>query len=221
MEERRRRDAALNELIAIATDPNVDRVVMAAIERQPDEAAPRLRRTGEITLRRPRVLLQGAVRERLSEDTRRLVDQVARGQTDLLSVINAVDAASLLTAPVAAAMAPPLNDPTGGFPPGHGALRRPVDGLVRPPGIGELLSVRREHARYSVGPITYIENVLAGETRRRTHRRLDRTEEMTFTETERTVVNLRVEGLLESAKIAPSAPTQRNILPLWGHTPIA
>ena len=52
-------------------------------------------------------------------------------------------------------------------------------------------------------------------------RRLDRTEEMTFTETERTVVNRRVEGLLESAKIAPSAPTQRNILPLWGHKPIA
>ena len=64
-------------------------------------------------------------------------------------------------------------------------------GLVRPPGFGDLVSVRSEHKRYLLGPITYIENVLAGETRRRTHKRLDRTEEMTFTETEQTVVDER------------------------------
>jgi hypothetical protein len=104
-----------------------------------------------------------------------LVDLVAPGQTDLLSVINALDSTSLLAVPAAGALAAAApNDPTGEFPVGYGALRRPMDGLVRPPGVGELLSVRREHARYIVGPITYIENMLAGETRSRTHRRLDR-----------------------------------------------
>ena len=188
-EERRLRDAALNELIAIATDPGVPRVVIPAIENLADEAAPRLRPMGAVSLRPPRVVLEGALRGRLSAETREVVDLVAPGQTDLLSVIDAVDRANLLTAPVAAAVAAAPNDPTGGFPRGYGALRRPVDGLVRPPGVGELLKVRTEHARYLLGPITYIENVLAGETRRRTHRRLDRTEETTFVETERTVVD--------------------------------
>jgi hypothetical protein len=76
LERRRRRDAALNELIAIATDPTVDRVVVPAIGRQPDEVAPRLRLISEISLRPPRVLLQGAVRDRLSVETRTLVDPV-------------------------------------------------------------------------------------------------------------------------------------------------
>jgi hypothetical protein len=178
----------LRELLALATDPDLGRVALPAPGRPPDKVGPRLRRTNDITVPPPRVRLEGEVVERLSEATRSLVESVAPGETDLLSVINAVDMATIGPAPAAAA-AP--NDPTAGFPVGYGALRPPWQGLVRPPGVGDLLVVRREHENYTLGPITYIENVLAGETRRRTHRRLDRTEELSFTETERTVVDER------------------------------
>jgi hypothetical protein len=191
-ELRLRRDTALAELVAIVIDPDVEpEVIPALAEAPPDEAAARLRPTGEMTLRPPRVLLRGVVRERLSDATRTLLDEVSPGQIDLLSAVDAVERASLWAAPVARAERAAANDPTGGFPRGYGALRPPVQGLVRPPGVGDLLIVRRQHAQYVLGPITYIENVLAGETRGRTHRRLDRTEEQTFFETERTVVDER------------------------------
>jgi hypothetical protein len=183
------RDKVLTELVAIATDPEIPRVVIPAIENPPDEQTSRLRRTAEISMRPPRVVLEGEVLDRLSQETREVLHRIAPGQTDVLSVIDVVDRAGELSAPIAANVVAPTNDPTGGFPQGYGALRRPLDGLVRPPGIGTLMSVRAEHARYVLGAITYIENVLAGETRKRTHRRLDRTEEMTFAETERSVVD--------------------------------
>jgi hypothetical protein len=190
-DRRRQRDTALSELVGVAVDPQVAPEMAPALrEGLPDEVAPRLRPIGETTLRSARLLLRGAVRDRLSESTQALLDEVAPGETDLLSALDAVERATLLARPRQAARAG-ANDPTGGFPPGYGALRPPVLGLVRPPGVGELLSVRREHDRYLLGPITYIENVLAGESRERRHRRLDRTEETTFTETERTVVDER------------------------------
>jgi hypothetical protein len=51
--------------------------------------------------------------------------------------------------------------------------------------------VRQEHSAYRLGAIAHVENVLAGEERERVHRRLDRTEELTLTETERTEVGER------------------------------
>jgi hypothetical protein len=67
----------------------------------------------------------------------------------------------------------------------------PFQGLVRYPGIGELLVVRRTHKSYDFGAIAHIENVLSGELRDRVHRRLDRTEELQLTETERLEVDER------------------------------
>jgi hypothetical protein len=185
------RNAALAELVDIVVNPEAAPEVLPALDVEPpDQAAPRLRPIREATVPPARLLLRGAIRERLSEATRAMLDQVAPGETDLISAISAVERVGLSAAAARAAQAV-ANDPTGGFPAGSGALRPPVQGMVRPPGIGELLSVRREHDEYVLGPITYIENVLSGETRERTHRRLDRTEEQTFFETERTVVDER------------------------------
>jgi hypothetical protein len=53
-------------------------------------------------------------------------------------------------------------------------------------GQGELRVVRQELVAYELADIAHIENVLAGEERRRTHRRLDRTEEIERERIERT-----------------------------------
>ena len=132
---RRRRDVALGELVAIAVDPNVSQFVEPTLENQPDKVAPRLRRVGEISLRAPRVILQGDVRERLSEETRALVDQIAPNENDLLTVIDVLDRSSLVSVQVAAMIAALPNDPTAGFPPGAGALRRPADGAGQATGV--------------------------------------------------------------------------------------
>ncbi|WP_448624796.1 hypothetical protein [Geodermatophilus sp. URMC 64] len=189
---RRDRDAALAELVAVLVNPDDALELRPALEEDPpDELPRRLRPTESVTLSAPQVLLQGAVRDRLSEGTRALLDRVAPGVVNAISAIDAVERASAVPGRRSARAADGVPDPTGGFPIGYGALRLPVAGMVRPPGIGELLSVRREHDEYVLGTITYIENVLSGETRERTHRRLDRTEEQTFFETERTVVDER------------------------------
>jgi hypothetical protein len=51
-------------------------------------------------------------------------------------------------------------------------------------GVGDLLIVKQRLKAYEVGDFAYVENVLAGETRDREHRRLDTSEEMTTTESE-------------------------------------
>lgn len=51
-------------------------------------------------------------------------------------------------------------------------------------GIGDLLVVKQQIKRYEPGEIAHIENVMATETRDRTHRRLDRSEETFVTEYE-------------------------------------
>lgn len=186
------REAALAELVSIVISPGADPEVVPAVAEAPEDDAPaRLRPLTETRTPQARVRLQDAVLERLSDSTRALLEVAAPGETDLLNAISALERADLSTRPPALSPAAQPIDPTGGFPAGYGALRPPEQGLVRPPGVGELLRVRREHDRYVLGPITYIENVLAGETRKRTHRRLDRTEDTTFFETERTVVDER------------------------------
>jgi hypothetical protein len=186
------REAALSELVAIVINPGAEpEVVPAVAEVPPDDSSARLRPLDEAKIRPARILLQGSVLQRLSKKTRELLDADAPGETDLLKAISSLERANLSTAWRGMSAPAVPNDPFGGFPAGYGALRPPVQGMVRPPGLGELLSVRREHEQYVLGPITYIENVLAGETRERTHRRLDRTEEQTIFETERTVVDER------------------------------
>jgi len=52
-------------------------------------------------------------------------------------------------------------------------------------GVGDLLIVRQKLKAYELGDFAHVENVLAGESRLREHRRLDRTEEIVTTETEK------------------------------------
>ncbi|MGW9589938.1 hypothetical protein ACWHLZ_06420 [Streptomyces chartreusis] len=58
---------------------------------------------------------------------------------------------------------------------------RPV---IRPLGIGDLKVVKQKLLRYVAGEVAHIENVLDGEKKERTHRRLDRTEQTFTVETE-------------------------------------
>lgn len=56
--------------------------------------------------------------------------------------------------------------------------------IIRPLGIGDLKVVKETLLRYVAGEVAHIENVLDGESKTRTHRRLDRTEETLTIETE-------------------------------------
>jgi hypothetical protein len=55
---------------------------------------------------------------------------------------------------------------------------------IKPLGIGDLKVVKEKLLRYVAGEVAHIENVLDGEKKERTHRRLDRTEETLTIETE-------------------------------------
>ncbi|RVH78112.1 hypothetical protein CN203_11490 [Sinorhizobium meliloti] len=55
---------------------------------------------------------------------------------------------------------------------------------IRVAGLCDLKVVRQQLQKYALGEIAYIENVLAGEERSRTHRRLDRTEQQLIFEVE-------------------------------------
>ncbi|HYG96556.1 MAG TPA: hypothetical protein VD741_05550 [Solirubrobacterales bacterium] len=51
-----------------------------------------------------------------------------------------------------------------------------VHGRIKPLGVGDLKVVKQELLAYEPGEVAYIENVLKGETKKREHRSLDRTE---------------------------------------------
>lgn len=59
-------------------------------------------------------------------------------------------------------------------------------GSVRPAGIADLLLVRQNLRKYEMYEVAHIENVLQGESKERTHRRTQTSEEVLVTETERT-----------------------------------
>ena len=67
--------------------------------------------------------------------------------------------------------------PKGRFP-------TPAAALARPPAIADLLVVRQRLARYELGEVAHIENVLSKEKKDRVLRRLDEREETVTTETE-------------------------------------
>lgn len=187
-----RRSTALVELThMLQFGPEADRIVLPAMpdEEVPDDSAPRLRRAGELAVLSTRLQLSEKARDTLTDATRSFIESVALGIDDLLEVITIVER---FPAPVPlAARSMAIASPTAGFPSGYGSTRQPLQGLVRPPGIGDLLVVRRSHKSYELGPIAHIENVLAGEARERTHRRLDRTEEIELREIERIEVDER------------------------------
>lgn len=60
---------------------------------------------------------------------------------------------------------------------------------IKPAGIGDLLVVRQQINRYEGGEVAHIENILKGEHKNRTHRRLDRQEDTLTVETESTTTN--------------------------------
>lgn len=60
------------------------------------------------------------------------------------------------------------------------------DGRVRPAGVGDLLVVKQHIKGYETSDIAHIENVMAGEERSRSHRALDRMEEVFLEEDEMT-----------------------------------
>ena len=183
------RRLALRELIGLVHDPEIELEPVGAVEGEPDRVGPRLRPLEAASLPQLRLSLTEGARARLSESTRALLEQEAPGQLDLLETISLIE--RMPAREPAFADAAPAASPTGGLPAGYGAVRPPVQGLIRPPGVAELLSVRQEHSAYRLGAIAHIENVLAGESLVRTHRRLDRTEELTLTETERTETDER------------------------------
>lgn len=61
-----------------------------------------------------------------------------------------------------------------------------VSGRITPLGIGDLKVVKQTLLAYVAGEVAHIENVLQGESKERTHRKLDRTETTLFTSTEET-----------------------------------
>ena len=61
-----------------------------------------------------------------------------------------------------------------------------VSGRITPLGIGDLKVVKQTLLAYVAGEVAHIENVLQGESKERTHRKLDRTETTIFTSEEET-----------------------------------
>ncbi|RWD30150.1 hypothetical protein [Mesorhizobium sp.] len=59
-------------------------------------------------------------------------------------------------------------------------------GMFRPLGIGDLKVVKQTLVAYEAGEVAHIENVLKGESKERTHRALDRVENIVFTSEEET-----------------------------------
>ncbi|MEU8076674.1 hypothetical protein AB0B31_14610 [Catellatospora citrea] len=145
----------------------------------------RMRATEEAAAAPVALTLTAAALRELSAPAREFVAEVAGGRTNLIEIVELVERApSPRWAGARAASARSLN-PTGGFAPGSGATRPPSQGLVRPPGLGDLLVVRAKHKKYELGAIAHIQNVLAGEELVRTHRRLDRSEEFSSVESSR------------------------------------
>jgi hypothetical protein len=60
----------------------------------------------------------------------------------------------------------------------------PADLLSRRPGFADLYLVRQDWVKYEAGEVAHIENVLRGESKQRTHTRVDESEITIFSETE-------------------------------------
>jgi hypothetical protein len=69
--------------------------------------------------------------------------------------------------------------------------RRPYSLLARRPGFSDLYIVRDEWARYEAGELAHVENIMASETRERSHTRITENEEVVTTERERASLDER------------------------------
>jgi len=110
-----------------------------------------------------------------------------------VAVLKAMSHALLVANPTSLALPPPA--PTSVTTPGLATrdslvfnpptfIKPGVDLQPRPVGFALLEVVRQQVIRYEAGEVAHIENVLAGESRERVHRTLDRTEDVSVFETE-------------------------------------
>eukprot|EP00172_Hildenbrandia_rubra_P003939 Plantae.Rhodophyta-Hildenbrandia_rubra.ctg706.p1 GENE.Plantae.Rhodophyta-Hildenbrandia_rubra.ctg706~~Plantae.Rhodophyta-Hildenbrandia_rubra.ctg706.p1 ORF type:complete len:753 (+),score=142.00 Plantae.Rhodophyta-Hildenbrandia_rubra.ctg706:706-2964(+) len=93
-------------------------------------------------------------------------------------------------------------------------LRKPLSGIIRRRfgsiGVGELLVIRQNLKEYRSSDISHIENILNGEMKSREHRRLRKTEEELFTETERKAEEERDTQTTEKFELASEVKEEIN-----------
>lgn len=117
---------------------------------------------------RPMTLKASAL-TRLSAKTKLTIEKlgISLTSTHIGDLMAAIDEALTLTQPT--------NDP------GQAPTPSPAPPELRAVGVADLLVVKQQIKRYEAGEIAHIENVLAGEGKVRTHRQLNRTEEVIST----------------------------------------
>jgi hypothetical protein len=110
---------------------------------------------------------------------RLLRSELSRVQQELAA---ATPKAGDIVAPTTASSGAP-GAPAGAVPP---PPLPKIHGHIKPVGMADLLVVKYQLLRYERGEVAYIENILKGESSRRSVRRLETTEETTVLETETT-----------------------------------
>jgi hypothetical protein len=118
----------------------------------------------------PRFVMTAAAAARLSPETQAVLRElsVPGGTSGYAQMIDALDLALTL-----AARRP---RPRPGGPPDPAPEPEPAH--LKAVGVADLLLVKQQIKRYEAGEIAHIENLLAGESKTRTHRQLDRTEQV-------------------------------------------
>lgn len=110
--------------------------------------------------------LQASAIDRLSPRTKSTLEKLGLSSagTHIGELVAAIDGA--------------LTPPQPTDLPGHPPAPSPGPAELRAVGVADLLVVKQQIKRYEAGEIAHIENVLNGESKLRTHRQLNRTEEM-------------------------------------------
>lgn len=117
----------------------------------------------------------------LSEPTIQLLDS-NNIDYELIPITSVIGLLEELPDTVVPPFGPPIELPEGIL--GEDGDSVPISkGRVRPSGVADLLIVRQQIKEYRLGEVGHIENVLTGEKKNRTHRRLDRTEDFFSSET--------------------------------------
>ena len=117
----------------------------------------------------PSFVLTAAAAARLSPETQAVLRElgVPAATSSYTQIIDALD--------LALSLVERLPRPRPGQPaPGP----EPEPAYLKAVGVADLLLVKQQIKRYEAGEIAHIENLLAGESKTRTHRQLDRTEEV-------------------------------------------
>jgi hypothetical protein len=131
--------------------------------------------------------LREEVRTRLSTNTTQLLAEQALdpGTTPIHDLVEELMRAAR-PRPLMPPQQPPTPQPLGGagLGPGPGPGPGTPNPYVRLSGTARLLVVKQQLKRYEAADIAHVENILAGEKKSRSHRRLERSEETTTRETE-------------------------------------